>query len=895
MSNDSRIYVSLEARVNDFEKRIASAQKRMDKVANSIQRSADRAGKEIGQSFARGSKDAERSLARLGRTGPGHLANIGMGARDAAAGLGALQGALAGGFAIAGVGAMVAKVREATSAVAEMAAQAKVAGLDPQVFQELAFVGKRAKIPVDALTDGLKELQLRGDEFAVTGAGSAAEAFQRLGWGAKDVAAKLADPVGMLDEIISRARMLDTAAQIRVFDELFGGTGGERMVSLLDAGVGSLGDMRREAHEVGAVLDTETIAKAVTLDQRFGDIATTVDTKVKTALIEAGDATFRIVDTLDGAIARLGKYLSDLGNSDVFAKLNTWLAEQGLLSGEGVTILDPNLAEAARVGAIKTQEERVRRLTEGLTAANEIAGLDEAEVGAARIKAARVEAERLAEELLEAHKVLANLRSIPTGVALDLGTINAPPQYGPPMPPSFMDMSDAHKLLDSRRAHSGVNVTRIEATVAQTVASVLTRFPGALVTSGYRSPEGNRGAENSQHLHGNAVDIVWPGASAEQWESLTRAMIAAGARGIGRYGDPSTSAHFDWRSGPRAAWGPNYSRTSLGQTESWFQNLAGQFMGGGASTGTGDDARAREEAARAAERQRLAIQGVISDLEFENQLLGQSTLQQQIATEQRRAGVEATSAEGQKIAELVTARYRHTEAVDAEKEALERQKDEARDAAEAQAQMAQQLSGMFTGAFTGLLSDLMKGKDATEALQNALTKLADQLLSMALNQLFSNLFAGLLSGGGLGGLGLFADGGEVKGFATGGFVSGSGGPRSDSIPAMLSNGEFVINAEATKRFGPILAAINEGRFSGFVNGGTVGSSPTPMLAGGANSGQTVNFAPVINVESKATGDPAADAKAAELMGKAIEERMRHLVVDEVMRQQRSGGILSRRR
>lgn len=44
--------------------------------------------------------------------------------------------------------------------------------------------------------------------------------------------------------------------------------------------------------------------------------------------------------------------------------------------------------------------------------------------------------------------------------------------------------------------------------------------------------------------------------------------------------------------------------------------------------------------------------------------------------------------------------------------------------------------------------------------------------------------------------------------ARGGKVTGAGTATSDSIPAMLSNGEFVVNAAATRLFEPQLAAIN---------------------------------------------------------------------------------------
>ena len=47
-------------------------------------------------------------------------------------------------------------------------------------------------------------------------------------------------------------------------------------------------------------------------------------------------------------------------------------------------------------------------------------------------------------------------------------------------------------------------------------------------------------------------------------------------------------------------------------------------------------------------------------------------------------------------------------------------------------------------------------------------------------------------------------------FATGGLVTGPGSGMSDSIPAMLSNGEFVMNAEATQRNRSQLEAMNSG-------------------------------------------------------------------------------------
>jgi hypothetical protein len=61
--------------------------------------------------------------------------------------------------------------------------------------------------------------------------------------------------------------------------------------------------------------------------------------------------------------------------------------------------------------------------------------------------------------------------------------------------------------------------------------------------------------------------------------------------------------------------------------------------------------------------------------------------------------------------------------------------------------------------------------------------------------------------------------------ANGGPVTGPGGPREDKVPAMLSAGEYVINAAAAAQHRPLLDAINKGQSlnNHFANGGSVGS------------------------------------------------------------------------
>lgn len=71
---------------------------------------------------------------------------------------------------------------------------------------------------------------------------------------------------------------------------------------------------------------------------------------------------------------------------------------------------------------------------------------------------------------------------------------------------------------------------------------------------------------------------------------------------------------------------------------------------------------------------------------------------------------------------------------------------------------------------------------------------------------------------------------KVTAHADGGYISGPGGPRSDSILTRVSNGEFIMNAVSTGMFRPMLEAMNSGHVPHFANGGIVGGMGTPAAS-----------------------------------------------------------------
>ncbi len=116
------------------------------------------------------------------------------------------------------------------------------------------------------------------------------------------------------------------------------------------------------------------------------------------------------------------------------------------------------------------------------------------------------------------------------------------------------------------------------------------------------------------------------------------------------------------------------------------------------------------------------------------------------------------------------------------------------------------IQGSFSNFFrTGKL-DFGSFKDAI--LDMIADIAAKAVLKIGLNFL-NNLFPGL-------------------GLASGGFVSGRGGPMDDQIPAMLSNGEFVMRASAVQKIGRgNLEMMNSG-VPGYNTGGSVGFGLGPV-------------------------------------------------------------------
>lgn len=269
---DERLIVALEARVRDFERNMARAERTGTRAYTDLRRRSRSATGAMERDMTRSTQRMNQALANTSQ----RMGNFGR--------------AFAAGAVAAGVAAITTQVTRAIDSMAELGAMADRAGLDAEAFQEWSYVAEQNRISVDALTDGFKELSLRTDEFVTTGAGPAAEALERLGFTADELAVAIENPTALMDDLIDRMRDLDRAAQIRVADEIFGGTGGEQFVRLIESGSEGLRQLRQEARDAGVVLDQEIIERAEEIDREFARITSRVRTFFRTIVVEAVNA-----------------------------------------------------------------------------------------------------------------------------------------------------------------------------------------------------------------------------------------------------------------------------------------------------------------------------------------------------------------------------------------------------------------------------------------------------------------------------------------------------------------------------------------------------------------------------------------------------------------------------
>lgn len=310
---------TLEARLADLEKGMARASKIADDRFRKISNSAKKSSTDLNATMGKAASGVNAALSKIG---------VGL-----------------------SFGALSAAVLETTKNLAEMGKTATRVGLSVEDFQRWRFVAEANGVAVDQLADSFKELNIRANEYADTGKGSAADAFAKLGMSPAEVKERLKNPSDLMLEIIDRTRRLkDTASGIRIFDEMFGG-GGEQAVSLIEQGRKGIEATIAEAERLGVVMTEDVIKAAEETDRKFRIIASTVGTYLQSAIVNAFNALQQFISLFQKFEDRTSRNLQ--GQLDLLKKENEAASGKlgGWFDGPARKTIEKNEAQIAKIQA----------------------------------------------------------------------------------------------------------------------------------------------------------------------------------------------------------------------------------------------------------------------------------------------------------------------------------------------------------------------------------------------------------------------------------------------------------------------------------------------------------------------------------------------------------------
>ncbi|MTD98796.1 hypothetical protein GIY56_00670 [Paracoccus sp. YIM 132242] len=841
------LIIDVEARINKLERSLKIANEKQRRAADQMER--------------RAKQSADKINATYGQMGNGIAAQFGK-----------LQGltlpflgGLAGGIAAGGATALIGNLNQVAEGMANIGNEAARAGLSTQAFQEWSFLAKQNRIDVDALIDGFKELNLRADEYIVTGVGPAAEAFTRLGYRADDLKQKLKDPSALMLEILGRLQSLDKAAQIRIADEVFGGTGGERFVELLAQGQGALRATIDRAHETGAVLDAELIAKADQINRKFSELTTGAANFAKAAVVNLAAAGTELTDfraRLDGIFdseaegrAVLGDELYDTLSRDrdavddqaeALTRLNerySTLAEEA--GRAGVAMLDAisrldSLGYDTAADALRVAYEQMQNLVQAFHD-GEISGEDfttqlgEIEAAASHAFATleagdRVQFSGVMSQLSRLGGVIASVTSLANsmGAAIARAAGTAPDQK-------------ATQAMRDRHAAEAASMDSME---VQREA-----------LDGFTQAEQARNAATSEQL-----------ALQREIEAVRRRAGESGATLTDQQATETAQAAIAAEEARAAA-----------DRASRVGGASKPAGGGGGSTREKLDEFAREA---------QAIKDKTAALQIETQILATvaaSNNQYGDALEFARQKAEllhAAQQAGKQITPELIAQIDQlaqgyvTAGLNAEEAAakLDRIKDQ---------------SDRGKNALEGMFGSILDGsKSAKEAI-------ADLLMEIAKAQMMKLIFqipgmSGLSS----------SVGGMLGGYAQGGYT-GDGGKYEPA--GVVHKGEYVFSKETVQRLGADnLERLHQSARKGYADGGLVSAAGRATKATSGQSRASAGAsAPVVTINSPVTvnasgGTPEQNADLAKQVSAETERAMRGLVQQELVKQMRPGAMLGRR-
>lgn len=231
-------------------------------------------------------KETEKNSEHLTRKFK-QLNNVGLGVKKAF-----------GGIAVAaGAWGVKSQIEESVAFADALAKTADKLGLTTDELQEYRFAAKLSNIEQTALDTGMQRWIRRLGE-AASGSGDLKKVLEANNIAIRDENGQLRDSNAVLGDYADAIQGAETDQEKLLLSFKAFDTEGVAMVNMLRDGSQGLQELRQNARDSGAVMDSELIRKAEIINDKWETLTHTIGVELKSALISVADV---FVDTATNA------------------------------------------------------------------------------------------------------------------------------------------------------------------------------------------------------------------------------------------------------------------------------------------------------------------------------------------------------------------------------------------------------------------------------------------------------------------------------------------------------------------------------------------------------------------------------------------------------------------
>lgn len=250
----------------------------------------------------------------------------------------------------AGITAVIGLVKELASAIGEvitgtskwaddLSTLSKQTGISTETLQEYQYMADFVDTSVETVTGSLTKLT-RNMQSASKGTGTAYEAFEALGVSITDANGELRDNEEVFKDVLDALGQVENETERDALAMNIFGKSAQQLNPLILAGGETLDQLAQEAHNVGYVLDQETVDSLAEVDDAFvrlrltgqsltnqlgATLAPTITTLTDTLTSALADIDMDgITEQIGGIIEELGQIIIDLAPT-LIDLLNTLL------------------------------------------------------------------------------------------------------------------------------------------------------------------------------------------------------------------------------------------------------------------------------------------------------------------------------------------------------------------------------------------------------------------------------------------------------------------------------------------------------------------------------------------------------------------------------------------